>query len=255
MKLKLNLIFFCSLIIIVIITTIGFLPQSLFVPQKEIKSFFYKANVAVAEEDYKKAIHYYKKALELNMTASVHYNLANTYRSNNQIGKAVIHYEKALLLNPYFSEAKYNLKQLRQKAQLPEKQKSIWMHFIQWLPSSLWLFLVIISFWIVITSTGWLFLSKTKSSTIFIFLILFILIHLTSLSALMGFHFRNNYVVILGKDIHLQVAPALSSPKLQPLKEGEIVMAKKYYRDYLLAKPFSGKTGWIPIKSTGKINE
>lgn len=160
MKLKLNLIFFCSLIIIVIIITIGFLPQSLFVPQKEIKSLFYKANVA--EEDY-------KKALELNATASVHYNLANTYRSNNQIGKAVIHYEKALLLHPYFSEAKYNLKQLRQKAQLPEKQKSIWMHFIQWLPSSLWLFLAIISFWIVIASVGWLFLSKTKSRTIFIF--------------------------------------------------------------------------------------
>ena len=42
--------------------------------------------------------------------ASVHYNLGNAFYRQNEIGKAILHFEKALKINPDHADAAHNLK-------------------------------------------------------------------------------------------------------------------------------------------------
>ncbi len=72
-----------------------------------------KAEEAYQNKNYPKAIDNYSKALELipskEKSSDVHYNLANSYYKNEQLGKAILHYEKAKLISSNNSDINYNL--------------------------------------------------------------------------------------------------------------------------------------------------
>lgn len=57
-------------------------------------------------------------------SAAVHYNLGNTYYRLGEPGRAVLHYERALLLQPSHPEARANLESVRRAAGAREFPKS-----------------------------------------------------------------------------------------------------------------------------------
>ncbi len=72
-------------------------------------TLFTKANKLYENGKYTEAATLYKQVLAANPVAEVHYNLANAYYRSNQLGLAILHYEKTLLLNPGYDRALENL--------------------------------------------------------------------------------------------------------------------------------------------------
>lgn len=68
--------------------------------------------------DYRASIEAYQKVLELEWTApELEYNLGNAYLKNGQLGFAVLHYRRALKLNPRYGNAQANLEHARSLTQ------------------------------------------------------------------------------------------------------------------------------------------
>ena len=69
-----------------------------------------KANGYYSSRQYDSALVYFEKIAVLSpRDAVVYYNLGNTYYRLNQVGPAILNYERALHLNPSYKEAEDNL--------------------------------------------------------------------------------------------------------------------------------------------------
>ncbi|MDR1609980.1 MAG: tetratricopeptide repeat protein [Candidatus Symbiothrix sp.] len=68
------------------------------------------ANDAYAKGDYAKAAEFYEAALKENgQSATVYYNLGNSYYKANKIAPSILNYERALLLEPGNGDIRFNL--------------------------------------------------------------------------------------------------------------------------------------------------
>ncbi len=80
-----------------------------------------KADRAYATERYHEALRLYLEEMSSNGTSSdLYYNIANTYYKLNDASKAILNYERALLLNPANAEARANLDFVRMKMKISE---------------------------------------------------------------------------------------------------------------------------------------
>lgn len=67
--------------------------------------------------DYRNAAIIYERLSQSdNRSAQLYYNLGNTYFKNNQLGLAVLNFERALVLDPSMEDAAYNLNVAKAKA-------------------------------------------------------------------------------------------------------------------------------------------
>lgn len=73
------------------------------------------ADDAYSRGNYQKAIGIYESLLKNNASADVYYNLGNAYYRSDNITRAVINYERALLLSPGDKDIRHNLTIARSK--------------------------------------------------------------------------------------------------------------------------------------------
>ncbi|MDI6641012.1 MAG: tetratricopeptide repeat protein [Elusimicrobiota bacterium] len=82
----------------------------------EIQQKFIAANKFYEDRNYTQAIESYENLLRdyKIQTEIIYYNLGNAYYKANQIGKAILNYERAIKLNPRDEDVVYNLRYVRQ---------------------------------------------------------------------------------------------------------------------------------------------
>ena len=83
--------------------------------EQEINNLALEASEAYRNQDFKTSINLYEQAVELGISenrasAQIHYNLGNSYFRDNQLGKAILNYERALLLDPGNGDIRHNLR-------------------------------------------------------------------------------------------------------------------------------------------------
>lgn len=71
---------------------------------------FEEANQMYADGNYADAIAAYEYMLQDNCSAELYYNLGNAYFRQNELARAILNYERALRIRPYWKDARYNLK-------------------------------------------------------------------------------------------------------------------------------------------------
>ncbi|MBO4977707.1 MAG: tetratricopeptide repeat protein [Muribaculaceae bacterium] len=77
-----------------------------------------RADSAYNKEDYRLAISLYNEDLATNgPDAQVYYNLGNAYYRNDNLGRAVLCYERSLRLDPTDADARHNLEFVRSRIQ------------------------------------------------------------------------------------------------------------------------------------------
>ena len=74
-----------------------------------------KGDSAYIKEDYAAAIQIYEALLKNGEASEVYYNLGNSYYKIGEIAKAVLNYDRALLLQPGNSDIRANLEVARAK--------------------------------------------------------------------------------------------------------------------------------------------
>ena len=90
-----------------------------------------KANQAYKQELYNEALKLYlQEAKETGVSSALYCNIGDTYYRLKDNVHAVLYYERALLLDPSNSDARFNLEFVRGKMQLPDDAGDSW--FSNW---------------------------------------------------------------------------------------------------------------------------
>ena len=90
-----------------------------------------EADSAYAQEHYQKAAQLYEEVLTQGVNADLYYNLGNAYYRQDNFTKAILNYERALLLSPGDRDIRFNLQMARSKTVdkiTPESE----MFFVTW---------------------------------------------------------------------------------------------------------------------------
>lgn len=118
---------------------------------QDSEKLFANGNAAYARGDYKIAIDNYEQILKKELeSAELHYNLGNAYFKSKSLGKAILHYEKALILDPQDEDIRFNLEAANQKTidKLDQNQEFIlktwWLSFLSLLGEKAWAVLSIV---------------------------------------------------------------------------------------------------------------
>lgn len=90
-----------------------------------------EADSAYARQQYQQAIKAYEGLLQQGVSAELYYNLGNAYYRTENITRAVLNYERALLLSPGDRDVRFNLQMARSKT-IDKITPETEMFFVTW---------------------------------------------------------------------------------------------------------------------------
>ena len=217
-----------------------------------------KANQAYKQELYNEALQLYlQEAKETGVSSALYCNIGDTYYRLKDNVHAVLYYERALVLDPSNSDARFNLDFVRGKMQLPDDAGDSW--FSNWvdqtvsrLSSNAWAVIAIITFLLFLAGVAaYLFLDNVLMRKIGFFggALLLVATLLANLAAFHVYHkaTSGNAAIIMPESVVLSTAPREARDKdeeafsLQQGTRVEIV-------DSITGKD-SGK--WLQVSTAG----
>jgi len=218
------------------------------------------ADSAYIKKDYTNAIQIYESLLQKGEATSVYYNLGNCYYKAGDIAKAILNYERALLLQPGNTDIRANLEIARGKT-IDKVEPIPELFFITWIKAIInsigldsWGILGIILFILFIVSLYLYFFSKRifikKTSFIGAMLFLF----LTILTNIFAFYQKNtlenrNAAIVMSPSVTVRSTPNETGTSLFILHEGSKTTIKdNSMKDWKEIRLEDGKVGWV--KST-----
>jgi len=215
------------------------------------------ANEAYAKGDFANAIELYESVLkEKGASATVYYNLGNSYYKANKIAPGILNYERALLLDPGNSDIRFNLEIAKLKAvdkiePVGEFFLTTWFRSVQNLLSTdAWSKFGIICFILLIGSLFFFFFSRKiliKKASFYAGIFLLIL---TIFGNIFAFDQKRsltnrNYAIIFKPTTTIKSSPDNSGTDLFILHEGTKVKLKNKIGNWNEIETADGNVGWI----------
>ena len=216
---------------------------------------------AYIKNDFASAIQIYESLLQQGEAPEIYYNLGNCYYITDDIARAILNYERALLLSPGNADIRANLEIARSKAidkvtPVPE------IFFITWIKSLVnsqssdaWARTGIISFLLLLVSLAIFFFTqhikwkKIGFSAAILFLIVTVLSNLFA-SQQKSYLTNRNDAIILSPSVTVRSTPSESGTSLFVLHEGRKVEIKdNSMREWKEIRLEDGKVGWVPSSS------
>ncbi len=219
-----------------------------------------EADSAYVNGNFQKAINEYESLLRQGASAEIYYNLGNAYYRTENITRAVLNYERALLISPGDGDIRFNLQIARSKTIdkiVPESE----MFFVTWYRSLVnmmsvdgWgrtalvsLALVIVLFLVYLFSVR-VWMQKVGFFGGGVLLVLFVISNIFAWQQRQNLLYRQGAIVV-APSVTVKSTPAQNGTDLFILHEGTKVIitdsSMKNWREVRLA---DGKKGWIEIK-------
>lgn len=223
------------------------------------------ANKAYEQGDFAQAAALYDSLLsEGYELAELHYNLGNAYFRQDQLGKAILHYERALILAPGDADALHNLAFAKQHTlddfeEVPGFFLRVWWHRLCDLTtSSAWAILAIV-LWV--GGFGGLAvwqLSRVRRirKTGFIAGIVLLVLSVLPLSLALSraaYERHSGRAVILDATASLRSAPDEAGTQLLLLHEGTEIDLLEKLGDWKKVRLPNGEEGWLPVTCLEEI--
>ena len=203
---------------------------------------------AYIRNDYASAIQIYENLLKKGEAAEVYYNLGNSYYKADDIARAILNYERALLLEPGNADIRANLEIARSKTidkviPVPE------VFFVSWAKLGIVFFvLLLVSFYLFFFSkqiTG----KKVGFIAGIVFLVLVILSNVFAAQQ-KGELMERNEAIVLAPSVTVRSTPSESGTSLFILHEGRKVEIKdNSMREWKEIRLEDGKVGWVPASA------
>lgn len=218
----------------------------LFLKAGDVKSTFDSGNSAYSVGDYDKAIEIYKDLIVREGSgAGLLYNLANSYAQKDQVGLAILNYERALKLSPTDPDIGGNLAKVRKEKGLFLQDSGKIARFLSLLSVDGWaivglaclLFIVVLLFVkLRYKSSKRTFILSSLGAVLLLMLSVFGTVH--------GYQSYNPLVVI-AKDTTLQVSPFEGAKPTGAIAEGRLLFPVKQHGEYTYVTDRSGRKGWV----------
>ena len=224
-----------------------------------------EADSAYARGEYQQAIKDYEALLKQGASADLYYNLGNAYYRTENITRAVLNYERALLLSPGDRDIRFNL-QIAQSKTIDKIVPESEMFFFTWYKSlvnlmsvdgwartSLVSLTLVIILLLVYLFSDRIWLRKIGFFGGVILLLLFVLSNIFAWQQKQNLLFRKGAIVI-APSVTVKSTPANNGTDLFILHEGTKVMitdgSMKGWKEIRVA---DGKEGWIESKQLEEI--
>lgn len=245
---------------ILLLFTIGIFSQS-----KE--ELFNQANSDYRNGKFEQAIGQYKKIMEQGyQSAELYFNMGNSYYKMSQTAPAIFYYEKSLLLNPKFEDAKNNLAYAQRMSidiiePLPQ---TIFQKFneqiIYPIAPKIWAWITIFFAFVSVVSIIFYTISYNTNRKRLFFVLSFILLAMFLLALSMGIkakHHENNYnpAIIFAKEVQIKSEPSMSGEDTFVLHEGTKVFVLEDEENWVKIRLADGKTGWLTKENLKLIKE
>jgi len=221
------------------------------------QKIFESANEMYKQQNYEKAIEYYKTLEKYNLISSeLFYNLGNSYYKLNKVGPSIYYYEKALKLNPLNKDVQNNLVFARRLAldNIEELPKTVFQklnnRYLQKLSYNQWA-IVSIVFCALVSLLFLLFYfsnqprSKRTYFVTSLISFLFLIISLTITYNQFSYFKNNKVAIVFAEETEVRNAPSLNSEEVFTLHEGTKVIVLDTIDDWKKIKIADGKIGWI----------
>ena len=216
-----------------------------------------EADSAYVRGQYQQAIKDYEMLLKQGASADLYYNLGNAYYRSENITRAVLNYERALLLSPGDRDVRFNLQIARAKTIdkiVPESE----MFFFTWYRSLVslmsvdawaWTALIALALLIVLLLvylfSERIWLRKVGFFGGFVLLILFALSNLFAWQQKQDLLFRKGAIVI-SPSVTVKSTPAKNGTDLFILHEGtKVSITDGTMKGWMGIRIADGKEGWI----------
>lgn len=210
------------------------------------EALFARGNEAYANGQFEVAIEAYEGALESGHSVPLHVNLGHSYAETGRPGRAILHYEKALALDPGNAEARLYLDQLRDETGLPEPASGFLWPWATLFDVDTWAWLAMGSFWLGVLGVIWPRLRRNGTGPGRTLAVSLGTIGLAmALVGLTGYHLRGQEGVILTAEAALRVAPTPQSPSTGEAREGLRLTYVRQREGYFLVEGPNGETGWL----------
>lgn len=222
-----------------------FLIFMIFLPSLSFATDFSDANSAFENKEYEKAIPLYLQVIEEEgYSVPVLFNLANSYSKINDIGNAVLYYQKAHYLDPGNGDISKNLELIRKEGGLYSQEQNKFIAIISHLSLNIWASIALASLAII---TILIFLMRIyprekkvmRGGVAITSLIMFLAIFSSWIK------YDSWQALVLLKDSELKISPISKSESKGPIKAGRLVYEKKTYGDFIYIKDETGRVGWL----------
>jgi len=216
---------------------------------------------AYMKNDYASAIQIYEVLLNRGEAADIYYNLGNSYYKAGDIAKAILNYERALLLQPGNGDIRANLEIARSKT-VDKVEPVPEIFFVSWTKSLInsmsvdsWAVCGVVCFILLIVSLYLFIFSKQivlkKAGFIsgIVFLAVTILANVFANQQKDELTNRNSAIVI-NPSVTVRSTPSESGTSLFILHEGHKVGVKDgSMKDWKEIRLEDGKVGWVPASA------
>lgn len=220
------------------------------------------ADSAYAKGDYTSAVSIYEALIANEGEAvAVYYNLGNAYYKKNDIAKAILNYERALLLDPSDKDVRFNL-ELAQSKTIDKVAEKYNIFFMQWLHSAIdalsmktWCIVGVVAFIVLLSSLLFLFFNNRVAVRKIAFVLSISMLLVTLFANLSAYtHYADltnrSAAIILSPSVTAKSTPDESGTNLFVIHEGHKVnVTDDTMRNWKEIELEDGTVGWVPASS------
>ena len=223
-----------------------------------------KAEELYAAKQYVEAADVYADMFQYGESAALYYNYANALYKSNQLGLAILNYERALRLDPTNEDVKFNLefanKMKTDKIEPLERFfLSEWMESLgRLLTSNQWAYASIISFIVVLVLVLlYLFGKKVWLRKLSFFSALFLLVF-SIFTMVYAFQIKdyienNPEAIVLAGSVSVKSSPDDSGTEVFVIHEGTKVNVLSTLSTWSEVRLADGNVGWLQSSTIEKI--
>ncbi|MDV7186419.1 tetratricopeptide repeat protein [Lutibacter sp. TH_r2] len=232
---------------------------------QETEKLFSEGNTFYKTEDYSRAVDVYLSIEEQGFeSADLYFNIGNCYYKMNKVAPSIYYYEKALKLDPNYSDAQFNLAFAQRMSidaieQLPKTflqrfQENVILKFTY----ETWAIIAVsASFLMAILFLMYYFSGGTKTKLAFFntAILAFFVLLITVFFAYQNYGVtkKDRPAIIFAEATEIKNAPTPSGEEVFELHEGTKVQILDELDDWKKIKLTDGKIGWIPSKDLKEI--
>ncbi|MEN6511831.1 MAG: tetratricopeptide repeat protein [Chloroherpetonaceae bacterium] len=250
---------FCLILFIILFS------KTLLFAQSDPTQIFKQANEFYAQKDYIKAIENYNHLVNQGIiSANIYFNLANSYYRNNNIGKAILYYNRAKRLDPNDYDINSNLQIAKLKTidkiqPLPKFFLTAWVEDISksQSPETFGVLSIIFSFLGFGLLTLYIYSRKAKWKRISFFsgIVSLLIMIAFLLLAFKGNSYRlsDNEGIVIPASVYIKSSPDKSSTDLFILHEGTEIEVLDKVSNWSRIRIANGNQGWIEDMDFEKI--
>lgn len=219
---------------------------------------FRQGNEAYRQSDYQQAIEAYTAVLDAGYeNADLYYNLGNAYYRTEQMGMAVLCYERALRIEPGFAEAKQNLALANARTEdkitpIPEFLLARWYRALNTLlPPTGWLITLLVLGVLVVVAAGLIRFSgsyqwrKTAFVAIIVIGVLLLVAICCTFSSVNRYN-RHDRAVVTQPMVVVKGSPDDAGVDKLVLHEGTTLVVDETLGTWYKVRLADGNTGWLP---------